>query len=489
MALKGTTRIELTDVKTGQKEVIEKHNLVTNAIPDLLTLNPGGYLWASNFGFAENMLPICPNAIGGILLYENPLEENPDKYYAPSSNPLIGYSSNDVSPADDTKRGSMNQTESGPLEDHSGYRFVFDFATSQGNGTISALGLTSKYGGVAGYGSMNDSNNMMILLASTGTSVPRPAYRIGSVITMYDSVVGMTDDLKYGIYAYVSGQNRIDVGKIRISLNDISLSIPAMPSEAAVSAQTTIATSKFASANIVTSKFRYYNFMDGGDGYIWGFEHANGAEGNSSGSASLNWIKISKGDFSFTEGSFEVNAKLQPLGRMASEKSGYAYECISGSIIHNGYLYCCNYAKTGVVKINLSNPADVHEFLHPSGSILYPTPGNSLYSATVFNVVGDVVYFGNGHIANDEIVRTTSMGIASGGVNESSASPKGLKTGRPVCVKIGPYQVQYIAKADSVVKVALLMTPYLATINNLDKPVQKTADKTMKITYILREEA
>ena len=33
-----------------------------------------------------------------------------------------------------------------------------------------------------------------------------------------------------------------------------------------------------------------------------------------------------------------------------------------------------------------------------------------------------------------------------------------------------------------------LMTPYLATINNLPTPVQKTADKTMKITYILREE-
>ena len=32
------------------------------------------------------------------------------------------------------------------------------------------------------------------------------------------------------------------------------------------------------------------------------------------------------------------------------------------------------------------------------------------------------------------------------------------------------------------------MTPYLATINNLETPVTKTADKTMKITYILREE-
>lgn len=33
-----------------------------------------------------------------------------------------------------------------------------------------------------------------------------------------------------------------------------------------------------------------------------------------------------------------------------------------------------------------------------------------------------------------------------------------------------------------------LYTPYLATINNLDTPVIKTADKTMKITYTITEE-
>ena len=33
-----------------------------------------------------------------------------------------------------------------------------------------------------------------------------------------------------------------------------------------------------------------------------------------------------------------------------------------------------------------------------------------------------------------------------------------------------------------------MMSNYLATINNLDTPVTKTADKTMKITYILQEQ-
>ena len=33
-----------------------------------------------------------------------------------------------------------------------------------------------------------------------------------------------------------------------------------------------------------------------------------------------------------------------------------------------------------------------------------------------------------------------------------------------------------------------MRTDYLATINNLDSPVVKTADKTMKVTYTLSEE-
>ncbi len=34
-----------------------------------------------------------------------------------------------------------------------------------------------------------------------------------------------------------------------------------------------------------------------------------------------------------------------------------------------------------------------------------------------------------------------------------------------------------------------LLTPYLATVNNLSSAVAKDANKTMKITYTLTEEA
>ena len=45
----------------------------------------------------------------------------------------------------------MNLTESTKLTD--GYKFVWEFTPSQGNGTITAVGLTSKHGGANAYGS------------------------------------------------------------------------------------------------------------------------------------------------------------------------------------------------------------------------------------------------------------------------------------------------------------------------------------------------
>jgi hypothetical protein len=153
MALKGTAIIELTDINTGEKEIIKKDNLVTNAAMLALTQNPLGVMYQSHSGwFAQNMFPVCPNAIGGIMCFEDIIEENVEQIHPPVGNHMTACSSNDVNPGQSTTRGSMNQTESGPLEDWSGYRFVFDFSTSQGNGKISSMALTSKWGGIAGMG-------------------------------------------------------------------------------------------------------------------------------------------------------------------------------------------------------------------------------------------------------------------------------------------------------------------------------------------------
>lgn len=92
MMLKGKSVIELTDVHTGKKEHYEDTNLVTEAAMDVLNCNIKGMLYNNTTFNGSNgddwMLPLKKNIMGGILLYQNALEERADNIYAPLNNPL-----------------------------------------------------------------------------------------------------------------------------------------------------------------------------------------------------------------------------------------------------------------------------------------------------------------------------------------------------------------------------------------------------------------
>ena len=167
MKLKGKTTIELTDVNTGEVEAVEQENMLTNALSNFFNNNPMGlFNYMSNTRtikyFNKYFAPICPNLLGGILLFPEALEENADNILVGSSQLPMGYASNDANPYDDTMRGSMNLNESMAITN--GYKFVWDFSTSQGNGTIAALALTSCFGGAAVYGNTYDDTSPWFLM-------------------------------------------------------------------------------------------------------------------------------------------------------------------------------------------------------------------------------------------------------------------------------------------------------------------------------------
>ena len=138
MKLKGEMVIELTDTNTGAVETVQETNMITEAVNNILGLNPMGiYLKAS--GEYDNsvlwngtLLPICPNMIGGILLFPSSITEQADNLYLPSTNLPVAYASNDVNATANTKRGSMNLTESMKLSN--GYKFVWEFTPSHDRG-------------------------------------------------------------------------------------------------------------------------------------------------------------------------------------------------------------------------------------------------------------------------------------------------------------------------------------------------------------------
>ena len=85
--LKGTTRIELTDVNTGEVEVFENHNMVTNALKDIFT--PLGLSQRPSRYFVD-FVPYYEKLLGGILCFDKEIPENPDDYYPPADANLIG---------------------------------------------------------------------------------------------------------------------------------------------------------------------------------------------------------------------------------------------------------------------------------------------------------------------------------------------------------------------------------------------------------------
>ena len=122
MKLKGEMVIELTDTNTGAVETVQETNMITEAVNNILGLNPMGiYLKAS--GEYDNsvlwngtLLPICPNMIGGILLFPAVLEEKADHIYEQGKNLPVAYASNNVNSGSNVARGSLNQTESKKLD-------------------------------------------------------------------------------------------------------------------------------------------------------------------------------------------------------------------------------------------------------------------------------------------------------------------------------------------------------------------------------------
>ena len=211
---------------------------------------------------------------------------------------------------------------------------------------------------------------------------------------------------------------------------------------------------------------------DGGDGYWWVFANA----GNSSGNATVYWAKISQEDYSVEEGSFVSAAKLSPCGEFGGfgyNNNSWSVHDASYSAMANGKLYVMNYGKNGIYEIDLPSGIPLREITSPYSMTSLENTGYPYQYLR--NVAGFILNSGC-LIAGDDVVYRS---VARGGQFDNNT------------VLDGPFTIStsYVAGAvDLSYITAGLFTPYLATINNLPAPVQKTADKTMKITYILREE-
>ena len=149
--LKGTMKIELTDVHTGKTDTVIEHNMITNALTEIF--KPLGHLNNPSTMYS-NIAPYYQKLLGGLLLFDNAIEENPNMLYAPANANMVGCAAYGLQNNTTCKiRGGFNQTESELNLANRYMKYVYDFATSQANGTINCVCLTHLNGGFTSYGS------------------------------------------------------------------------------------------------------------------------------------------------------------------------------------------------------------------------------------------------------------------------------------------------------------------------------------------------
>ena len=462
MRLKGKMVIELTDENTGVVETIREENMVTNAVNHILGLNPMGVFYKASGQYDDQvmwndvLIPICPNMIGGILLYPSALTENADNIFPSSAVLPVAYASNDVNATADTARGSMNLTESKALDD--GYKFVWEFTPSQGNGTIAAVALTSALGGKTVYG--NDINSSYGYLKVKETRLETQTD--DELALLYSAVeVDFENNVMYSIRFVDSS---VIVRKLRLPVFSVGLNDRLNDVTCEVLEETTLHCSVF---SFTTGYTPYGDFLDGHDGYWYGFSNSP----NSSGDATMKWIKIKKSDMSFTEGTWTLtNAHLRAIGSFKIDS--YVNRAVRG-VIRNGYLYLQNYDCDGVYKINLSNITDIT--LIPLG---FTSANRAMSGSSTCQCMMTMI--------NDFIIAYDFILTADDTVIPLAGAARFPYIGTPL-FQYKEFLTGWGGNYGTDCHTTWLLMPYLASINNLSQAIVKNADKTMKITYTLTE--
>lgn len=426
--LKGKTRIELTDVRTGEKQVVEEENMITNALRDQLRFYTAFYSYSA---INTNFLPLHEKAMGGIKLFDAALEENPDSYYLPNVKKakVVGYASVDTTPGDDPMRGSRNLQESKEVEN--GYQYVWDFATSEANGTIASLGLTTKLGGTKlwfPFREMTDNflgDEMVISPGFVGIDTEKG---------IYHTIDWKRDDKKAIVKEYRFLHDSIDLKKILFNpvmekQTEVAVDLPRIDS--------------------------YLSFTDGMDGNWYGVS----TSGATDGAATVYICSINQETLKS-----EVKTLTIPDIKINSNHFG-------NWTIYDGYVYLSKRngsASKGFYKVKIEDVSDVTEIDFEEWDIAGSNYNSICTIESGMLYSRGVIFDGNEH----QTLNQDAPWYGEDYYKFCARTQKGIQI------------INTYGSGSS--KYRTLISPsqnVLMSINNLSSPVVKTADKTMKIIY------
>lgn len=441
----GHMTIQFFDKDTGEEvDRIESKNRFTLALDNLINKMP----YAMNSGYAvtaddgRNMyagtsqptFPLSFYGLSGIICYSQKINENQstdDPFYEFTQD-AVAFASREAYSGEESRRGNMDTTSSGsgPIENGTGYRFVYDWTASQGNGTIRCVCLTSVDGGKSEFGAMAETNYRRKLYASNGGFRP----------------ILFTDD---GVYHVVYSENKLEVyfiklGNSKIGVNDaypLNFDFANYKGEL-------VHTFDFG------SNLRYYYYAGHGSEII--------VVAPSSISGTTQTLTVYKWDVS-TDAATSVTVSIGGEGGVFAFRAEDAYCGYDGTNVYLAGNEATSDLVYNLIRVNLTNNADV-EFIAIGAS------SNITYDGG-FAFVGDDAE--HGYVSGRKFMYFPTKNT-NNVILRSEYSP--FAVGR-----MGVYNLYY-GDSYSFISAGVL-SPYLATINNLSEARTKDATRSMRITY------
>ena len=461
----GTTKIELTNVKTGEVEKYENHNMLTNAISDIF--KPLG-LSNKPYRYFNDFVPYYEKLLGGILCFDTVIEENPNNYYPPVNANIVGCAAYGMqNNTQNTFRGGFNQTESEVNLNDRYVKYVYDFATSQANGTIESICLTNKNGGLTSYGGKNTAYisdyPLMQSICEDTLQYVRPEYtgaptgsKCSSIIVDTTEVIFLIDRNEDCIYYFkIIDDRHINIIKRRAFLKSVSILEDVRYKKPLIEEINLSELGVQISYNDIG-----YNYDPSKDClYIY---TCNTVGLGPNQTVLVTEIKIDSWEIKQYQVTNTTNVKL----------STDRWDLF----VTEGYLLIKTYnSPYELYKINIENPADVVKFKRTNVDNIKSSAKCVINGRVYYEYTNAQLLIAN--ILTNEIMPPEAKSLF-GNYRDFNATP----------VRNEPLLYFADFGNEDVDGCWNMMCNYLATINNLDVPITKTADKTMKITYILQEE-
>ena len=457
---KGHTKITLTNVETGEEQIIEKDNMVTNAVRDFLNQDAFGLFDLNN----DHLTPLR-NMFGGVMCFENPIEENANNYAVPSesANPLTAHAGQTGHNSPSTKRGNPNGDLSGETNGGKGYKFVWDFAVNQGVGQISTVCLTHQLAGDNGTLPYPEFDQNLTPRIDFSTTTWAKAVQHGTRDVAIQKPCIYDPETRQGISLFFSATNKVDVIRVQGDSYKLGLNNKIMRFREVKSDTLTI----YRNGSTAFSDTLTSMFVDGNNIYIYGLS-----------SAYTTTIYYAKIDVS-ADTPTVTNGQWSLSKRAWMSTSNKVWKVHPRYPFNNGYLYLPSYDKTDsdkftFLRFNINNPSDL-EILQDSNieTADWDWTNDGYKSICPINISNDFIVGGH-YVINSKVVRKTPYW------SNHTVATAAQVFGKNVMI------ADYVGSG-AVYSGAILNPFYLATINVLDTPVTKQNNQTMKIEYEIKE--